>query len=149
MAESEHLSDGVQIIIAPTPQRPAAVPANQVKQGKRLKQTYKALEGSPPVWSKKEGSRPQPERPQLEDSQSDSQPEPPRSKQLEEEEEERPWVHKPFTAVVTSYRQVKDQYLILERTLELISLHLDVEPRHLLEHIQTLSKPQEMSNLQA
>ena len=30
-----------------------------------------------------------------------------------------------------------------------VSLHLDVEPRHLLEHIQTLPKPQEMSDLQA
>ena len=67
----------------------------------------------------------------------------------EEEEEERPWVHKPFAAVIASYRQVKDQYLILERTLESISLYLDMEPRHLLEHIQTLPKPQKLTDLQA
>ena len=48
-----------------------------------------------------------------------------------------------------SYRQVKDEYLILERTLESISLHLDVERRHLLEYIQALPKPQDLTDLQA
>ena len=122
---------------------------NRVKQGKHLKQTYRAPEGSPPVRSKGEGSRPQPERPQPEENQPESQQEPPQAEQPEEKEEERPWVHKPFAAIIANYKQVKDQYLILERTLESISLHLDVEPRHLLEHIQTLPKPQELTNLQA
>ena len=139
----------MQVVTAPAPQKPAVAPVNQVKREKRLKQTYWAPEGSPSVWSKGERSQPQPERPQLEEPQSDPQSEPQQPKQLEEEEEERPWVHKPFTAVVASYRQVKDQYLILERTLESINLHLDMEPRHLLEHIQALPKPQELSDLQA
>ena len=33
--------------------------------------------------------------------------------------------------------------------MESISLHLDVEPRHLLEHIQALPKPQDLTDLQA
>ena len=122
---------------------------NQVKRGKRLKQTYWAPIGSPPVRSKGEGSQPQPKGPQPEKSQPDPQLEPQRSERPREEKEERPWVHKSFTAVVASYRQVKDQYLILERILESISLHLDVEPRHFLEHIQALLKPQELTDLQA
>ena len=97
--------------------------ANRMKQGKRLKHTYREPIGSPPVGSKGEGSRPQPKQPQPE-----SQPEPAQPENLEEEEE-RPWVHKPFVVVIASYRQVKDQYLILERTLESISFHLDVEPQ--------------------
>ena len=39
--------------------------------------------------------------------------------------------------------------MILERTLESISLYLDVEPHHLMEHIQALLKPQDLTNLQA
>ena len=33
--------------------------------------------------------------------------------------------------------------------MESISLHLDVEPHHLLEHIQALPKPQDLTDLQA
>ena len=44
---------------------------------------------------------------------------------------------------------MNNQYLILERILESISLHLDVEPCHLLEYIQALPKPQEFADLQA
>ena len=103
--ESEHESEGVRIItrFAPTVQKPAIVLANQVKQGKRLKHTYRAPARSPPVWSKGEGSRPQSKRPQLEEPQPESQLEPSRPEQPKEEEE-RPWVHKPFTAVIASYR---------------------------------------------
>ena len=148
--ESEHKSEGVRIItgLAPTVQKLAVVPVNQMKQGKWLKHTLRAPKGSPPVLLKGEGSRPQPECPQPEESQPESQPEPPQPEQSEEEEE-RPWVHKPFTAVIANYRQIKDQYVILERTLESISFHLDMEPRHLLEHIQTLPKPQDLTDLQA
>ena len=68
--KSAHESESeVKIItaLAPSVQQPAAlVSANRVKQGKRLKQTYRALAGSPLVRSKGERSRPQPERPQLE-----------------------------------------------------------------------------------
>ena len=124
--ESAHESESeVRIITAPAPsvQQPEApIPANWVKQGKRLKQTYRVLVGSPSIRSKGEGSwlqleRPQPEQPQ---------PEPLRPKN-EEKEEERLWVHKPFATVIAIYQQVKDHYLILERTLEAISLELDVE----------------------
>ena len=76
------------------------------------------------------------------------QPEPKRSENPDEEEE-RVWVHKPFTAMVASYRHVKDQYLILERTLEAISFKLDVEPQLILEHLWMLPKAQDMTDLQA
>ena len=33
--------------------------------------------------------------------------------------------------------------------MEAISLHLDVEPRHILEHLQTMSKTQDLTDLQA
>ena len=90
--KSEPESEGVKIITAPAPtvQKPAVVPANQVKQGKWLRQTYKALEGSPTVWSKGKGSWPQPEHPQPEAPQPDSQSEPPQPERPEEEKEERP-----------------------------------------------------------
>ena len=39
--------------------------------------------------------------------------------------------------------------MILEQTLESISIHLDIEPSHLLKHIQTLPKPQDLTDLQA
>ena len=105
-AESEPESEGVKIITTPasTLQKPAVVPVNQVKQGKRLKQTYMAPKGSPPVRSKGEGSRPQSKRSQPDAPQPNSQPEPSQPERPEEEEEERPWVHKPFTTVVASYR---------------------------------------------
>ena len=108
--ESEHKSKGMKIITAPIPtaQKLVVVLANPVKQGKRLKQTYRAPEGLPLVRSKGEGSQPQPKRPQLEGHQPESQPEPPQPERPKEEEEERPWVHKPFAAVRASYRQVKD-----------------------------------------
>ena len=103
--ESEHESEGVKIITTPSPtlQKPAVVPANRVKQGKRLKQINLAPKGSPPVQSKEERSQPQPECPQPEEPQPKSQPEPLRLERPEEEEV-RPWVHKPFTTVSASYR---------------------------------------------
>ena len=58
-------------------------------------------------------------------------------------------VHKSFAAMIASYWQVKDQYLILERTLEAITFELDVEPQLILEHLQTLSKAQDMTDLHA
>ena len=123
--ESAHKSkDEVRIITALSPsvqQLKVPVPANRVKQGKRLKQTYRAPARSPLVQSRGEGSQPQPEQPQLEVQPKPAQPENP------DEEEERPWVHKPFNAMIASYQQVKDEYLILEQTLEVISLELDME----------------------
>ena len=73
--ESVHESeDEVRIITAPMPsvQQPKApILANRVKQGKRLKQKYRAPTGLPPVRSKGERSQPQPKQPQ-----SKAQPEP-------------------------------------------------------------------------
>ena len=73
-------------ITAPTPQQLAIAPVNLVKQGNMMKQTYRAPEGSPPVQSRGEGSRPylgspqskgvRLERPQPEQSQLAPQPEP-------------------------------------------------------------------------
>ena len=143
--ESAHESESeVRIITLPAPsmQKPKApIPANWVKQDKRLEQTYRAPARSPLVRSKGEGNQPQPEQHQSEPQPKPVQPENP------EEEEERPWVHKPFAAVIASYRQVKDQYLILERTLEEIGLQLDVEPRHILEHLRMLPKAQDLTDL--
>ena len=136
----------------PAPQQPVVAPMNQVKRGNRIKQTYQAPEGSPLIWSRGEGSQPnlgspQLERPQPEKSQPDPRSQPQRPEQPEEEE--RPWIPKPLNVVVESYRQVKEQYLCLEQTLESVSLYLDVEPRFLLEHIQALPKPHDLADLQA
>ena len=51
--------------------------------------------------------------------------------------------------VVNSYRQVKGQYLVMERTLEEITQELDVEPRLILEHIWNLPKAKDVIDLQA
>ena len=48
---------GVLRITRPEPQR-AAAPVNQIKRGNRWKQTHRAPDGSPPTWSRGEGSRP-------------------------------------------------------------------------------------------
>ena len=51
-------SDGkVLRITGPEPQCVVA-PINQVKRGNKRKQTYRASDGSPPVWSRGEGSQP-------------------------------------------------------------------------------------------
>ena len=125
-----------------------AAPVNQVKQGNQREQTYRAPNGSPPIWSRREGSRPNSGIPQSEGArlgspcpaspppqqpQLDPQPKPERLEQPEEEE--KPWIRKPFNAVVESYRVVKEQYQSLERILNSISLYLDVEPCYLLERI--------------
>ena len=139
----------MRIITAPAPQQPVVALVNQVKRGKRLKQTYRAPKGSPPVRSKGKGSQPHSRSPQPKRPQLDPQLEPQRPEQPEGEEEKRPWIRKPFNAIVASYRQVKKQYMCLERTLESINLYLNVEPCFLLEYIQALSKPQDLADLQA
>ena len=144
-------------ITGPAPPHVAAS-VNQVKRGNRRKQTYRAPDGSPPVRSRGEGSRPNSGSSQSEGarprSPRPSSP-PPQQPQLEPQqpeqpvEEEKPWIRKPFNAVVESYRVVKEQYQSLERILDSISLYLDVEPRYLLDRIQGLSKHQELEDLQA
>ena len=86
----------IRLIAGPEPNRVAA-PVNQVKQGNRWKQTYRAPDGSPPTRSRGEGSesnsegvlpmspqpmRPPPERPQPEQpEQPELRPEPEQPKQ--------------------------------------------------------------------
>ena len=109
-------------ITGPEPPRVAA-PVNQVKRGNKRNQTYRAPDGSPPVRSRGEGSRPtlvsnqsegvcprspHPRSPPPENPRPDPRPEPQQPEQPKEEE--KPWVKKPFNAVVESYRQVKAQY---------------------------------------
>ena len=123
-------------------------PMNQGKRGNKRKQTYRAPDGSLPIRSRGEGSRPTSESnqlegvclecprlrsPPLENPQLDPRLEP---QQLEQpKEEEKPWIKKPFNAVVESYRRVKAQYQCLERMMEDISLYVDMEPRDMLDHI--------------
>ena len=137
-------------------------PVNQVKRGNWKKQTYRAPDGSPPVRSRGEESwpnsgslqlegacpgSPRPASPPPQRPQPDSQSEPQRLEQPVEEE--KPWIRKPFNAVVESYRVVKEQYHSLERILDSISLYLDVKPRYLLDRIQGLPKHQELEDPQA
>ena len=96
---------------------------NQVQQGNKKKQTYRASERSPPVRSRGEGSQPnsgsqqsggagpsspRPNSPPSEGSQLDPRPDPQRPEQ--QEQEETPWILKPFEPVVQSYKVVKKQY---------------------------------------
>ena len=134
-----------------------AAPVNQVKQGNQRKQTYRAPDGFLPVRSRGEGRRPtsgssqsegvrpgspRPGSPPLQQLQPDPRPEPQQSEPRPEPqqpeqpvEEEKPWIWKPFNAVVESYRVVKEQYQSLERILDSIRLYLDMEPGYLLDRI--------------
>ena len=71
------------------------------------------------------------------------------SKLEEQEEELRPWVHKPFAAVIGSLRQVKGEYIALEKALHKISKELKVEPLNMLNYVKKLPKAQDMAELQA
>ena len=56
--EHDQESDsGVLRLTGPEPLR-APVPVNQVKRGNRFKKSHRTLKGSPPIWSRREGSRP-------------------------------------------------------------------------------------------
>ena len=141
----------IQLITGLEPNHVVA-PVNQIKRGNQLKQTYRALDGSPPTWSRGKGSQPNlegarpnnppPERPQPEQPELQSEPEQP-------EQEETPWVLKPFEPVVQSYKVVKKQYQAMEKLLNSISRYLDAEPGDILDHIKALPKPQDLSDLQA
>ena len=59
--EQDQDSDsGVLWITGPEPQR-APAPINQVKRGNQFKKSHQTPEGSPPIWSRGEGSRPRSE----------------------------------------------------------------------------------------
>ena len=111
-------------ITEPEPPR-VATHVNQVKRENMLKQTYWALEGSPLVRSKGEGSQPhssshqsegvrpnnprpsspRPRSPPPERPQPELRPDPQQPKQPEQEE--KPWIQKPFDSVIKSYKVVK------------------------------------------
>ena len=145
------------------PEPPCVVaPVNQVKRGNMRKQTYRAPDRSPPTRSREEGSQPNskgagpssprpsspwPSSPPLERPQPEPRPEPEQPEQLEQEET--PWVRKPFDPVIKSYKVVKAQYQGMEKLLNSISRYLDVELRDMLGHIKTLPKPEDLSDLQA
>ena len=102
----------------PEPTR-AVAPMNLVKRGNRLKQTYRAPDGSPPTRSRGKGSQPnsgnphskgarprspRPASPPPQQSQSESRLDPPQPEQPEEED--KPRVRKPFDLVIKSYKVV-------------------------------------------
>ena len=51
--------------------------------------------------------------------------------------------------MVSSVLQVKDQYFVMERTLEELSQKLNMELPHIVKHVKKLPKAQELANLQA
>ena len=104
-----------------------------------MKHTYQALEGSPPAQSRGKGSRPQPDHQRPE---TRLEPQPERTELMpsgleEQEEELRPWVRKPFDALLSSLRQVKG------------GKELKVVPLYTLDYIKKLPKVQDMADLQA
>ena len=104
----------VQLIAGPKPNCVVA-PINQVRRGNRFKHTYRAPDGSPPTWSRGEGSQPNSEggRPTSPRPMSPpperTQPEQPelRPESQQPEEQGMPWVLKPFEPVVQSYKVAK------------------------------------------
>ena len=155
---------GVLRITGSEPQRVVAL-MNQVKQGNRWKQTHRAPDGSPPTRSRGEGSQPNSEgarlmsprlmSPRL-NSPPPERPQPEQPEQLEQrpeleqqDEEDKPWVRKPFDPVIKSYKVVKAQYNSMERFIKAISSYLDSEPADVLDRIKAHPKPQDLEYLQA
>ena len=158
-------------ITGPEPQS-ASAPVNQVKRGNRVRKSHQASEGSQPIRSRGEGSRPspeggrpvsrpvsprpvsrpvsprpvspQPERPQPEQSQPEDQ------LVLEQPEEGgKPWVRRPFDPVRESYKVVKSQYQAMESFIEEISTYMDSEPADVMDRLRDLPKPEDLTDLQA
>ena len=143
-------------ITGPEPQRaPTAV--NQVKRKNRFKQTNQTPEGSPPIRSRVEGSRPSSEgahpmspRPLSPRPVSPQRPQPEQQPILEQpEEEDKPWVRRPFDPVRESYKVVKSEYQSMERFIEEISNYMDSEPADVMDWIKALSKLEDLTNLEA
>ena len=65
------------------------------------------------------------------------------------EEEDKPWVRRPFDPVRESYKVVKSQYNSMERFIDAINTYLDSEPADVLDRIKALSKPEDLIDLQA
>ena len=119
---------GVLRITGPKRQRGPA-PVNQVKRGNWFKNSHRTPEGSPPIWSRREGSRPsseggrpmsprplspRPVSPQPERQQPEIRP----VLEQPEEEKDKPWVRRPFDPVRESYKVVESQYQSMERFIE-------------------------------
>ena len=104
-------------------------------------------ESSRPVSPRPVSPRPistNPERSQPDQSQPEDEP------ALEQpEEEDKPWVLRPFDLVRKSYRVVKTQYQAMESFIEEVSTCLDVDLANVLDRIKDLPKPEDLTDLQA
>ena len=65
------------------------------------------------------------------------------------EEEDKPWVRRPFDPVRESYKVVKSQYQSMERFIEDISNYMDSVPTDVMDRIKVLPKPKDLTYLQA
>ena len=115
----EDSDSGILRITGPEPRR-APAPVNQVKRGKRNRKSHQEPEGSQPIRSRGEGSRPssegarpvsrpvspKPVSPRPASPRSAS-PRPLSSQPERSQPEDRPWVRKPFDPVRESYKVVK------------------------------------------
>ena len=160
----QNSDNGVLRITGPEPQR-APAPVNQVKRRNRFKKSHQTPEGSPPIRLRGEGSRPSSEGGRLMSPRPMSpRPVSPRpvSLQLErqqpeirpvveqsEEQEDKPWVRRPFDLVRESYKVVKSQYQSMERFIDEISNYMDSEPANVMDRIKALLKPEDLTDLQA
>ena len=167
----EDSDSGVLRITGPETRRAPAL-VNQVKRGNRVRKNRHEPEGSQPIRSTREGSRPssegarsvsrplsprpvsprpaspQPERPQPERSQPE-QLQPDDRPVLEPPEEDKPWVRRPFDLVRESYKVVKTQYQAMESFIEEISTYMDSDPADVMDRIKNLPKPEDLTDLQA
>ena len=66
-----------------------------------------------------------------------------------EEEEDKPWVWRPFDPVRESYKVVKSQYQAMERFIKDINNYMDSEPANVMDRIKALPKPEDLTDLQA
>ena len=160
----EDSDSGVLHITGPEPLR-APAPINQVKRRNRFRKSNQVPELSPPIRSRGEESRPnseggrplspgppsprplspRPANPQPERQQPEIQP----ATEQPEEEGDKPWVRRPFDPIRESYKVVKSQYLVMERFIEEISNFFDGEPAEVMDRIRALSKPEDLTDLQA
>ena len=65
-----------------------------------------------------------------------------------EQEEDKPWVRRPFDPVMESYKVVKSQYQAMERFIKDISNCMDSELTDVMDRIKALPKPEDLTNLQ-
>ena len=170
LEQDKDSNNGVLQITGPEPQRVPA-PVNQVKRGDRKRKNLQEPEGSQPVRSRGEESRPSsegarpmsrpvsprpvsprpisplPERPQRERSQPEQSN--PEDRPVLEQPEDKPWVRRPFDKVRDGYRVVKTQYHAMESFIEEVSTYLDVDPIDMIDRIKGLPKPEDLTDLQA